>query len=86
MIPSRTQTITQKIPRAQTGLNGSLFVHIGFVDRSGVREITSVRVSEKSKDGCTLDNILTAIGDTITSVIQENINRSNVVEIGSPKP
>lgn len=61
---SRTETITQKIPRAVTGLNGSLFVH---VDHLGGRLI-GVRFSEKSKDENTLDTVLTALGDAVTEI------------------
>lgn len=64
---NRTNTITQKIGREATGLNGSLFVHIEY---DGPR-IVAVRFSEKSKDGNTLDQILTALGDAVTEIAKE---------------
>ena len=64
---SRLQTITKKIDRKITGLNGSLFVHVDF-DDAGV--IDAVRFSEKGKDDSTLDNILAALGDATTDVIR----------------
>lgn len=82
MTASRSQTITQKIKRERTGLKGSLFVHVDYVERGASKEITAIRVSEKSKDGCTLDNVLTAISDELTSIVRQEINRSNVVEMG----
>jgi len=65
---SRLQTITKKINREITGLAGSLFVHVAFTD-AGV--IESVRFSEKGKDDSTLDNILVALGDATTDIIEE---------------
>jgi hypothetical protein len=59
----RTQTITRKIDRHMTGLRGSLFAHI---EHDG-RRILAVRFSEKSKDGNTLDRVLTALGDVVTA-------------------
>lgn len=82
MTTSRTQTITQKIGREKTGLNGSLFAHVDFVARGDIREIVAIRVSEKSKDGSTLDNILAAVSDTLTEIVRQDINKSNVVKIG----
>jgi len=64
---SRLQTITKKIGREITGLNGSLFVHIDF-DDAGV--IDAIRFSEKGKDDSTLDNILAALGDATTDIIR----------------
>ena len=64
---SRLQTITTKIDRKITGLNGSLFVH---VDLDGAGVINAVRFSEKGKDDSTLDNILVALGDATTDIIK----------------
>lgn len=64
---SRTATITQKIGRKATGLNGSLFVHVEHEDG----RIVAVRFSEKGKDDNTLDRILTAMGDAVTEIAEE---------------
>jgi hypothetical protein len=64
---NRLHTVTQKIPKSATGLSGSLFVHVDFTD---IWQFDAVRFSEKGKDGSTLDNILTALGDAATDVIK----------------
>jgi hypothetical protein len=63
---TRLQTITQEVPREVTGLRGKCFVH---VDHLGGR-IVGIRLSEKGKDGSTLDELFSALGDTLTDVIQ----------------
>ena len=63
---NRLHTITQKIGREQTGLNGSLFAHVDFSDTGMV---DAVRFSEKGKDG-TLDKVFTALGDAATEIIK----------------
>lgn len=63
---NRVRTITEKIGRDITGLNGSVFVHVDF-DRQN--QIDSVSFSEKSKDGSTLDKVLHALGESVTSII-----------------
>tara|TARA_R110000751_G_scaffold153151_7_gene258277 strand:+ start:358 stop:576 length:219 start_codon:yes stop_codon:yes gene_type:complete len=67
----RYHTITQKLPggEAGTGLNGSLFIHADFNADWSLEEI---RISEKGKDGSTLDTVLTAVGDAITQIIQDH--------------
>jgi hypothetical protein len=64
---NRLHTITQKIGREQTGLNGSLFAHVDFRE-TGV--VDAVRFSEKGKDSGTLDAIFTALGDAATEIIK----------------
>ena len=64
---TRTDTVTQKIDREATGLNGSLFAHIEH-DHG---RIVAVRFSEKGKDNSTLDRILTALGDAVTAIASE---------------
>ena len=63
---NRLHTITQKIEREQTGLNGSLFAHVDF-RVTGM--VDAVRFSEKGKDG-TLDKVFTALGDAATEIIK----------------
>lgn len=65
---SRLETITQEIGKDQTGMRGKVFVHVDH-HRSG--RIESIRLSEKGKDGGTLDHLFTAIGDALTDVIRE---------------
>ena len=65
---SRHPSITEKIPRSITGLNGSLFVHIDFKPDGRVEEIS---FSEKGRDFSTLDKILTALGETTTAIIKD---------------
>ena len=64
---SRLHTVTKKIERDVTGLNGSLFAHVDF-DAGGV--IVAVRFSEKGKDDSTLDHILAALGEAATDIIR----------------
>ena len=66
-VTNRRNSVTQKIAREVTGLNGALFVHITFDHNSLPVEIS---ISAKGKDDSTLDKILTAIGETATSIIQ----------------
>lgn len=63
---NRLHTVTEKIEREATGLNGALFVHVLF-DNHGTE---SVRFSAKGKDNSTLDRILISLGDAVTSIIQ----------------
>ncbi len=62
----KTRTITEKIPRSTTGLNGSLFVHVSF-DATG--QVCEIEFSEKGKDGSNMDHILAALGSVTTSII-----------------
>jgi len=49
-------------------MRGAIFVHVTFDD---YRSVGDVRVSVKSKDGLPLDKLTNAIGDAITSLIEE---------------
>lgn len=65
----RFPSITEKISRERTSLNGSLFVHVSINPANGaIHEIT---FSEKAKDGSTLDNLLGALGDAVTGIMHE---------------
>jgi hypothetical protein len=64
---NRLETITQEISKEATGLSGKCFVH---VDHANGR-IDAIRLSEKGKDGNTLDEVFTALGDALTDVVQE---------------
>lgn len=64
----RFRSVVEKIDRDKTGLNASLFVHVDFTAEGLVH---SVRFSEKGKDESTLDNILTALGDSVTDIIRK---------------
>jgi hypothetical protein len=72
--PKRCQHITQKIPKERTGLSSSIFVHVDYVGDTGARTVIGVRMSEKGKSDSTLDKVLTALGDTLTAIIREEIN------------
>ncbi len=65
--PQRLQTYTAKIAGDRTGLRGSVFLHIDY-DRRGV--VYGIRLSEKGKDGSTLDQLLHAIGDEATAAMR----------------
>lgn len=62
---SRSNTLTTKIDRLTTGLNGAVFVHC---DHTGGR-ITAVRISSKYKDE-SLGQVFRAVGDTITDIAE----------------
>ena len=64
--PRRTETLTGKVPRDKTGLNGAVFVHVDHVDG----KIDAVRFSAKWKDNKTMDNLLTALSDHTTDMIR----------------
>lgn len=68
MNETRFRTTTQKIPREVTGLNGAIFVHIDF-DKAG--QAVSLRINHKWKDESSLDNILSALSDTVTDILTE---------------
>ena len=61
---SRTLTVTEKISRDQTGLHGSMFVHVEH-DQG---RIVAVKFSEKRKDDEVLDRMLEALGESITNL------------------
>ncbi len=69
--PTRSLAITEKISREVTGLNGSVFVHVTLEPHGNRYMITSVLLSEKGKDGSTLDHVFEALSETLTSLIQE---------------
>ncbi len=72
---NRHPAINEKIGREQTGLNGSLFVHVEWNEHGDLDEI---RFSEKSKDGSSLERVLTALGDTVTGILRDmNKARAN---------
>ncbi len=73
-LPTRLESVQEKIDRKITGFNGSIFVHVDFVRIGGKRVIHGVRLSEKSKDGSGLDRLLTAIGDTVTDIARHEID------------
>lgn len=81
MTTNRRQHIAEKIGKEVTGLRGALFVHVDYLEVGGRRQVVDVRVSEKRKDGSTMDIVLNAVSDTITRIIREEINPSNVVKI-----
>lgn len=65
---TRLQTITEKIDRATTGLAGAIFVHVDHLHG----RIHGVRISTKHKEkDNTLDRVMNALGDTITSILAE---------------
>ena len=61
----RTQSVTHEVSRGRTGLNGKVYVH---VEHFGGR-ISGIRLSEKGKDGSTLDDLIHALGDVLTDVV-----------------
>ena len=65
---TRLDGVTEKIPKSATGLAGSLFVHVMFEPDGSVHEVS---FSEKGKDHSTLDNILIALGESVTKIITD---------------
>jgi hypothetical protein len=63
---NRHETITEKVAHEDTGLRGSLFVHVDYVGQRPV----AVRFNHKWKDDGTLDSALTALGAVTTSIIK----------------
>jgi hypothetical protein len=63
----RLETITQEIGKELTGLKGKCFIHVDHVNG----RVDAIRLSEKGKDGGTLDNVFTAVGDALTDVLKE---------------
>ena len=87
-IPSRRQHVTEKIPGELTGLRASIFVHVDYIERAGHREIVELRISEKKKDGATLDTVFAAVSKAFTTIIREVINAptpTNVIDINTGK-
>ena len=64
-IPNRRHAVTEKIGREETGLAGALFAHVELNSRG---QIIAVRFSHKWRDGGSLDQALTALGDAVTSI------------------
>ena len=64
---NRTQSVTHEVSRVRTGLNGKVYVH---VEHFGGR-IVGIRLSEKGKDGSTLDDLFNALGDVLTDAVKE---------------
>lgn len=62
----RTLNETIKIGKGVTGLKSAVFVHVG---RSEDGTLTDIRFSSAWKDGSTMDNLLTALGDAVTEEI-----------------
>ena len=76
--PTRLKTYTAKIGHERTGLRGSVFLHIDYDQRGFVH---GLRLSEKTKDGCTLDLLLHAIGDEATEALRVICKPRLVTEI-----
>jgi len=64
---TRFETITQEVPGTVTGLRGKCYIHVDYLDK----KIVGIRLSEKGKDGSTLDDLFSAIGDALTDAIRE---------------
>ena len=63
----RRESVTVKLSREQTGLNGSVFVHVEY-DADGRAE--TIALSEKGKDGSTLDNLFILLSKTLTGMLR----------------
>jgi hypothetical protein len=63
----RFRTVIQEIPKEDTGLKGKCFVHVDHLNG----EIIGLRLSEKGKDGSTLDRVFHAIGDALTAIVRD---------------
>jgi len=64
---TRFLCINEKIDRKKTGLKAALYIHVDYTPDG---KFHSIRFSEKKKDGSTLDNILTSLGDAATDIIR----------------
>jgi hypothetical protein len=64
---TRFHTVTVEIPQAASGLAAKAYAHVDY-DQEG--RAVAVRLCEKGKDGSSLDQILTAVGDAITSGLE----------------
>lgn len=67
---TRLATITHKIDGKTTGFKGSVFLHVDY-DPKAKNAIAGIRLSEKGKDGSTLDKLLHAISDRVTQAVRE---------------
>lgn len=64
---TRRSLVTEKIGRDRTDMRGAIFVHVSH-DRGKIHEIS---LSHKWKDAGTMDKVLSAVGDTLTEIVQE---------------
>jgi hypothetical protein len=67
--PTRLESKGTKIGCEKTGFNGSIFLHVDY--DPATNKIWGIRLSEKSKDGSTLDGLLREIGDAATASIRQ---------------
>jgi DNA-binding protein YbaB len=58
--------MTTRVDEEVTGLASPLFVH---VDHDGRGRVMGVRISSKWKDGASIDQLLNALGDSLTDAI-----------------
>lgn len=65
---SRYPTVTHKVEKSDTGLNGALFVH---VEREPDGKIHAIRISHKWKDEHALEKVFHALGDATTAAVRE---------------
>lgn len=77
-LPTRLENVTETIDREESGFNGSIFIHVDYMPSESGRKIYAIRLSEKGKDGSTLDNLLTAIGDKLTDIVRRELSNSEV--------
>ena len=64
---NRFRTVTVEIPQSASGLATKAYAHVDY-DSDG--RAVEVRLCEKGKDNSSLDQILTAVGDAITSGLE----------------
>lgn len=64
---NRVHTITEKIDREVTGMNGAIYVHVDY-DHAG--QINGVYFSERGKDFSTLDKVFIALGRVVTAIVR----------------
>jgi hypothetical protein len=79
---TRTETLTQKIEKSATGLDGAIFVH---VDHDGAGKVLGVRFATKWRGGEALDKILHGIGDAASALIDVATGAKPFIE-ESPEP
>jgi hypothetical protein len=73
-LPTRLESIQEKIDSKDTGLRGSVFLHVDFIRVGNRRMIHDIRLSEKGKDGSGLDKLFTLLGDRLTDIARREIN------------
>ena len=64
---TRFNTVTVEIPQNSSGLAAKAYAHVDY-DPHGFA--VAVRLCEKGKDNSSLDMVLTAVGDAITSGLE----------------